>query len=363
MLFCSSSVLINAMKNTFPDYYKDFRCIADKCPDTCCAGWEVVVDDDSLEKYSSLKGDYADILRSRITVDSDGDSIFAPVRGNCPFLLDNGLCEMYIEIGEDSLCRTCRQFPRHITYFGARIETGISLSCPEAARLILQDKKIGFETEEYDGFPEPTSIDPNLYFTLLEARKTSIDILQNRKFSVRERICAFLELCNEISPCIRRNSCGEVREIIKKDFLKKKDYQFNPSRAKRLNAKLLKDFSELEMLDTQWKSALEAAFSSAEIRGCENEFENLAVYFVFRYFMLAVFDRNLLAKAKFTVASFLVIRRLVSCTENKSERIRAMQKFSKEVEHSALNMEFLENQIRKSRCYSVENLINNIWEK
>ncbi len=351
------------MKNTFPNYYKDFCCIADKCPDTCCAGWEVVVDGDSLEKYSSLKGNYADILRNRITVDSDGDSIFAPVKGKCPFLLDNGLCEMYIEIGKESLCRTCRLFPRHITYFGARIETGISLSCPEAARLILQDKKIEFETEESDGFPEPTSIDPNLYFTLLEARKTSIDILQNRKFSIEKRISAFLEFCNEISPFIRRNNCGEVREIIKKDFLLHKDYQFNSIRAKRLNAKLLKDFSNLEMLDVQWKSALEEAFSVAETGGCENEFENLMVYFVFRYFMLAVFDRSLLPKAKFAVASFLVIRRLISCTKNKSERIKAMQKFSKEVEHSALNMEFLETQIKKSRCYGIENLINNIWEK
>ena len=32
------------MKNIYPSYYKKFRCVADKCPDTCCAGWEVVVD-------------------------------------------------------------------------------------------------------------------------------------------------------------------------------------------------------------------------------------------------------------------------------------------------------------------------------
>lgn len=352
------------MKNTFPTYYKNFICIADKCPDTCCAGWEVVVDDESLEKYSDLKGSYAETLRSRITVDSDGDSIFAPVKGRCPFLLDNGLCEMYIEIGKESLCKTCRLFPRHITYFGARIETGISLSCPEAARLIMQDKPIEFITEETDGFPEPTSIDPNLYFTLLEARKISIDVLQNRKFSIEKRITAFLLLCSEISPFVRKNNCESVREILKKDFLSNQNYEFSQSRAKRLNAKLLKDFSSLEMLDIKWKSALEKAFSSAEIKGCENELENLMVYFVFRYFMLAVFDGKLLPKAKFAVVSFLVIRRLISCAENeKNERIKAMQKYSKEVEHSALNMEFLENQIKRSRCYSVENLINNIWEK
>lgn len=355
------------MKNTFPSYYKDFTCIADKCPDTCCAGWEVVVDGESLEKYSNLKGSYAAILRSRITVDSDGDSIFAPVRGRCPFLLDNGLCEMYIEIGKDSLCKTCRLFPRHITYFGARIETGISLSCPEAARLILHDRKIEFLTEETDGFPEPTSIDPNLYFTLLEARKISIDVLQNRKFPIEKRVTDFLELCNEISPFVRKNNCDSVREFLKKDFLPNENHEYNSRRAKRLNAKLLNDFSSLEMLDPQWKSALENAFLNdgfSKIHGTENEFENLMVYFIFRYFMLAVFDRNLIAKAKFAVVSYLVIRRLISTVpDEKSERIKVMQKYSKEVEHSALNMDFLENQIKKSRCYSIENLINLIQEK
>lgn len=34
---------------TYPDYYKKFNCIADKCPDTCCGKWQIVIDDDSLE--------------------------------------------------------------------------------------------------------------------------------------------------------------------------------------------------------------------------------------------------------------------------------------------------------------------------
>lgn len=34
---------------SYPDYYKKFRCIADKCPDTCCSDWQIVIDDESLE--------------------------------------------------------------------------------------------------------------------------------------------------------------------------------------------------------------------------------------------------------------------------------------------------------------------------
>ena len=356
------------MKNTFPSYYKKFICIADKCPDTCCRGWEIVVDGESLEKYGSLKGRYVEQLRSRITVDSDGDEIFAPVNGKCPFLLDNGLCEMYIELGPDSLCRTCRLFPRHVTYFGARVETGLSLSCPEAARLIMEcSEPVEFLTEESDAPPEPTSIDPELYFTLLEARKTSIEILQSRNFSVETRIEIFLELCNEISPFVRRKRCENIRGILKKDFSKIAEKEFNAIRAKRTYAKFFKDFSALETLEPQWKISLEKAFLQETFQGktnCENEYENLMIYFVFRYFMLAVFDGDLLTKAKFAAVSFLMIRRLQSAVpDEKSERIKVMQKYSKEVEHSAPNMEFLETKIKKSRFYSIENLINLLQEK
>ena len=39
-----------------PDYFDRFRCIADKCPDSCCKEWEVQVDDDAAAYYRSLPG-------------------------------------------------------------------------------------------------------------------------------------------------------------------------------------------------------------------------------------------------------------------------------------------------------------------
>ena len=43
------------MEITRPDYYKEFSCIAGACPDTCCAGWQIVIDDKSLKKYKRVK--------------------------------------------------------------------------------------------------------------------------------------------------------------------------------------------------------------------------------------------------------------------------------------------------------------------
>ena len=46
------------MQYTIPDYYKEFTCIADKCEDTCCAGWQIVIDKKSLNKYKHVKGKF-----------------------------------------------------------------------------------------------------------------------------------------------------------------------------------------------------------------------------------------------------------------------------------------------------------------
>ncbi len=355
------------MLNTYPAYYKNFSCIADKCPDTCCAGWEIVIDSESLEKYGNLGGTYAEKIRSLISVDSDGDSIFTPCVSRCPFLLDNGLCEMYIELGHDFLCRTCRQFPRHITYFGARKETGISLSCPEAARIIMESSEpITFLTEEVHANIMPTAIDPSLYFTLIETRKTAINILQNRKIPINRRIAAFLELSSEIQCLIRKNRLHEVKEICKKDFLNNGYNIGSHSDKSKALAKYFDDFKSLEMLDKSWKDKLESAEKTTPPTpvGYEWEYEHLLIYFVFRYLMTAVFDGDLLTKSKFAAVSYIIISRLqTENINNKTARITAMQKYSKEVEHSQLNMDKLLSSMKKSRFYSIDNLINILSEE
>ena len=52
------------MQITFPAFYKEFSCIADACPDTCCAGWQIMIDDKSLRKYRRFKGPFRNRLRS-----------------------------------------------------------------------------------------------------------------------------------------------------------------------------------------------------------------------------------------------------------------------------------------------------------
>lgn len=119
------------MKVIVPDYYNEFKCIADRCKHTCCKGWEVEIDDDSMARYEG----YPDI---KDKVEQGEDNHFRLLPGEiCPFLRADGLCEMIVKYGEDMICQTCRDHPRFRNYWSDRIEMGIGLVCEEAARLIL----------------------------------------------------------------------------------------------------------------------------------------------------------------------------------------------------------------------------------
>lgn len=43
------------MKYTIPHYFEQFRCTAAECVDTCCAGWAIMIDEKSLEKYKNTE--------------------------------------------------------------------------------------------------------------------------------------------------------------------------------------------------------------------------------------------------------------------------------------------------------------------
>ena len=38
-----------------PDYFEQFRCLAGACPHTCCAKWEVVIDEENITQLSGAE--------------------------------------------------------------------------------------------------------------------------------------------------------------------------------------------------------------------------------------------------------------------------------------------------------------------
>ena len=178
---------------TYPDYYKKFNCIADKCPDTCCGKWQIVIDDDSLEKYEDYNGEYRDELRRKVNWK---EGVFRHGRsGKCAFLRDDMLCDMYIHMGKDSLCTTCREYPRHTEEFENVREVSLSLSCPEVARILMNiTDKVTFVTEEDDEDEVFDDFDYFLYSNLEDIREEILNVIQDRSVDIRSRIERVLQI-------------------------------------------------------------------------------------------------------------------------------------------------------------------------
>lgn len=125
-----------------PSFYKDFKCIAGACPDSCCQGWEVDADEKSLKYYKTISGEIRERIDSVLSKDEFGNTIFKLAeKKRCPFLNKQNLCDMHIAIGGEHTPYTCRTFPRFINDFGGTEEMGISFSCPVASDMIFNLKE------------------------------------------------------------------------------------------------------------------------------------------------------------------------------------------------------------------------------
>ena len=160
------------MKLYAPAYYKNFKCIADKCTHSCCIGWEIDIDDGTYEKYSRLSGGYGETVKDSIS--TDGTPHFKLGKGDrCPHLNDCGLCEIILNIGEDHLCDICREHPRFYN-FTSVAEVGVGASCVEAARLILSSpdyatiEKIGEVDANTDEFVFDGRADRGIIYGILQ---------------------------------------------------------------------------------------------------------------------------------------------------------------------------------------------------
>ena len=188
------------MKIRTPEYYKDFKCIAGACTDTCCAGWDVDVDEKSYDYYKTVAGSFGQRLQSVMVPEEGGGCTFTLQNGRCPFLNDKNLCDLFIALGEDKLCDTCAEFPRFINEYGSEREIGLAPSCKTAGELMFSyQKPLTFTVEETDETVSSyNNIDPQLYFKLRQARVTVYNIIRNRAFLIEERCMLYLDFAKKL---------------------------------------------------------------------------------------------------------------------------------------------------------------------
>ena len=211
------------------DCWNGFHCIADKCRHSCCKGWEIYIDDETLRKYATVPGELGQELRHSIRIDEDG-AAFATVgtEERCPFLNDRGLCRLILELGVEYLSEICTEHPRFYHTVRGVEEQGFGLCCEESANLVLSAKT-------------PLRLNGQWFW-----REKAIKTAQNRRLPLEKRLCLLSTLPNK-------------------------------------NWKAL--FLSLERMDEAWTAAL--VHWDGELLPAEQTLavplENLIVYFLFRH--------------------------------------------------------------------------------
>lgn len=251
------------MKIVVPDYYKDFACIKGECRHSCCVGWEIDIDPDSLKRFYGVEGKLGERLRQNIC-EKDGEAFFRLTQDErCPFLNGEGLCDLILGLGEDCLCQICDDHPRFRNFFSDREEIGLGLCCEAAGRLILGRKApVKLVLLEDDGTEEKADPDEQ---ELLILRDELISMSQDRSLGMEARLLRMMDFLQI-----------ELKPFAKEDWI---DFLLG-----------------LERLDESWAECLQA-FKRAEHthdpRHWETTFEQLLVYLIFRHLTVSNADDDL----------------------------------------------------------------------
>lgn len=142
------------MISLYPTFYHTFQCKANQCHHTCCQKWTIDVDEETAKLYQTLPTPLGEDLRKFMTVDDEGYYfMFSDKQPTCPLLLEDGLCRVVLELGEDSLCDTCHMHPRFYKYIEDLELCGVGLSCEESVEKLLatEGDQLLFTIEDDDG--------------------------------------------------------------------------------------------------------------------------------------------------------------------------------------------------------------------
>ncbi len=315
------------MEHIYPSYYNDFRCIADRCPDSCCHEWDVQIDTETAAHYRTLDGALGDALRSAM-YEEDGNTYLRNQNNRCPMWQQDGLCQIQCALGHDALSRVCQEFPRIRQDYGTFVEHGLEMSCPEAARIMLTAKEWTIAATTTAESPEP-ECDQELMALLQHTRPAAFSIMEDSRFSINERLAILLMYGYHIQ--------GQIDGAEETPF----DPAAALAEARGLASvgdfpALLDVFQNLEILTQRWKNALAHPRSEPIWFDALCQFTQYGIY---RYYYQCVSDYDLVCRIKFIVTCCIMAAYLSD--DDFDSQISCVQLFSKEIENDSVNMDAL----------------------
>lgn len=320
---------------------KNFRCIAGQCPDSCCKDWAVDVDADAAQHYWGLDGTLGARLQQVLKQD-DGQYYMELEQGRCPMWRRDGLCQIQAELGHDALCQVCRDYPRLYMDFGDFQEWGLELSCPEAARLLLQD--MDAETLCLDG-NEEAEYDIECMAVLKRSQAEVLAFLRSSPLPGNEVLAVLLLYAHGVQGEIDGGSDSALNAT--ECLAEAKKYAGTPDACA-----LVDFFQNLEILTDRWAEKLKDLSANYQI--CMQQeplLRNLIAYFVRRYWLQAVWDYDLVCRVKFILAACILVMGMGP------DVLSNAQLLSKEIENDPDNRNAILDAAYMSPAFTDKNLL------
>lgn len=316
------------MRIRIPAYFDKFKCLADKCTDTCCAGWDVYVDGETVKKYRELSCDMGERIRSSLE-QVDGEVRIRSASGRCPFLNETGLCDIISCLGESYISEICTEHPRYYLTLGERVFAGLGASCEEAARLILtEDGEHRYVEREAVGFL-PSECDGELYTAVYAAYLASVDAAV-REYSI---IDAALKICR-IAEKLDKNINGEFsNEIL-----------HAPLSIDKIRAFIQDVMNKLEYMGRPVMERVIRALDSSRYIRPKEYIRNALLYFLDRYYLTVAEDADVMGTVGFILFSTAAVS--LSFGNDAEQNTVVFKDFSAEVEYDEDNVDVIKNLTR-----------------
>lgn len=290
------------MKLAAPNYYQNFHCKAGACRHSCCIGWEIGIDENSLTRFRGVPGELGKKLHEKI--DWENRFFRLDEKERCPFLNRDGLCELILALGEDSLCQICADHPRFRNFLAGRTEIGLGLCCEAATELVLgQAEPTELVFLENDGTDEEEDT------AFLAFRDKLFAMAQDRSRPVAQRVEEILAACH-IS--LTMNATHWAAFLM-----------------------------GLERLDPRWEAYLQRLREPQQpVPQGELPLEQLLCYLLYRHLAGALEDEDLQGRVAYCCLMWKLLRHML-----RNDLPELARMYSSEIEYSDENMDAILDEI------------------
>lgn len=371
-----------------PKYMTEFKCICSSCTDSCCAGWDINIDEETYNKYVNSNGKFKELLEGKYFENKNEHDSFnhgfmvLKEESRCPFLNDNMLCDIHGGFGEENLCITCKSYPRVYNIVDDVYEKSGLPSCIEiCTKAFLNKDKMEFvegtedileneieirriiDTEAFEGTD-------SLIQYFWDIRIISINIIQNRNYSIEERLNILKNFYEQIKELHIAEEFYEIEELLEEFNKELVDYEALKGNkfieSKEFYQSLLEDELLNNIRSVKLNECIEE-YKSGIIRVkniCDNReihdyvkelednahvFENYLTNQIFKDLVPFNKDESLMGSVNVLINSYRIIKAYVSGIAVNSEEeitgekiIRVIQALSKEIEHNKVFKYLLE---------------------